>query len=66
MNHHDDMTPLHTSTTNRNPSTTLLNLAKDGIMFAKEPAMVMGFGIAQTCVNIGFFLPRKLLPPLGI
>jgi hypothetical protein len=64
------MTTRHLSkptNTNRNPfSTTSLNLAKDGIMFAKPPWWWDLLDIAQTCVDIGFFLPHKFLPPLGV
>jgi hypothetical protein len=36
-----------------------LGLAKDGVMLAK-PAVSAGFSIAQTCVDVGFYIPKRL------
>jgi hypothetical protein len=63
---HKDTQPLeNNNSTTRNPLRTSLNLVKDGVTLAK-PAVAVGFGFAHACVDFGFSLPRKLLPPLSL
>jgi predicted lipase len=57
----DTMESNDTASQGRSTLRTTLNLAKDGVVFAK-PAVSAGFGIAQACVNLGFSIPRKLVP----